>query len=461
MRIKILILFIFLFAQRASAETFTVAVPFLPESLSPRDGQLNIGQYISLHLYYPLISVQPDGSMESNFLDLKTTKSKNLNFDEYLMCLIQGLKFSDDTPITTSDLENSIQIFHSINEQAPKIISTKTISKNCIQINLKSSSPNYFSNLQGVASTIIKTSTEYSKQPIGFGPYKISSYSTSEVNLEQITENGRRFDKVTFRKVSPSSFKPEQFDDINPVNALFNPDLDMNIFEEFGGKTYKSYALIISVKNRNFRECLAKYVNADILTSEFGLSLRKIPGFLPEGISGYDVKYEKPNHCKLSGFKPIEMIIPFEKSFANLQRRKIEIFGKMSSYVKLKLIDPNEMSKRIFSRSPYVSIIGFDTSGTNSAFSTEASVYFESFFRENLILPNKIPGLKEVFQSAGEKISKDERRSLYQKAHRITLKSLYVVPLGENQKMKIFRKNIKKVVFADPISGFPQIDKMQ
>ncbi len=445
-----------------SGETFRIAVPFIPASVQPRDGQLNIGQYLSLQIYFPLLIEESDGIWQSHFLDMSQSKALNINFNVFRMCLKSKLTFSDKTYIKSLDLKTSLERFHSLIEQAPPLESIILDGDSCVVINLKKKSPRYFLSLQGTASTILKSSTENDITPIGLGPYKIKSFNQSKVELVNHKDyKVERFTKVIFEKISEANFNPNLYDDINPVFSNLKI-ANLTGFKEVEAKNYKSYALVVNIKDSSYRSCISNSLNISNLIQFYNLSLRPTPGFLPIGISGFNVKYVKSENCKISShFKPVKMIIPLKNQYENIVLNKLAIFGKMARFISPELVDPSQMAKIVFSGKPYVSVIGFDSSSSNIATSSEASIYFESFFRENRLLSDPITGLESEVSKISDVFSKEQRALVFKKAHQITLDSRYVIPLGESTVKRIFPERLVEVVTADPISGYLHIDKIK
>lgn len=461
---KLVTFFFILLASNVSfsSETFRVATPFLPKELKPRDGQLNIGQYISIQAYYPLLSEGYEGAWQSNFLDMENTKALDSRLKSFRFCLKNDLKFNDGSVIKSSDLKISLERFHSLIEQTPPLESIKVDGNRCVKFNLKERAPRYFSSLQGIASTILKSETEKSIVPIGLGPYKVTAYSENRVELTIVNEKSEaRFHKIEFEKVNEGDFNPSKFSDINPVIPYFK-NIKLDGFKEIKSRSFKTYALVVNVPSAEFRKCLAKEVDIASLVKYYGLKLRPLPGFLPQGIPGYKVNYSKPTLCKSFKFdKPVVMIVPFKAHLERLLSHKGQIFGKMAKYVQPKLFDPAVMSQMIFARKPYISIIGFDSSSSNIPFVSEASLYFESFCRENRILTKPLPGLRENLLKTGEVLQKAERFLLYKTAHQLILRSGFIVPLGESISSKMYPAHLKTFVIADPLSGYPQIQSIR
>lgn len=460
---KIYILTIAVFLSfGAGAEEYRVALPFIPHKLRPRDNQINIAQYISYHLYYPLVQIDDEGQYASDFLDLSKSTALNTEFKDYKMCLMKNLYYSDGTAITITDLNNSLVQFHAENDQATNFDYIKVISQDCLIIRLKNSSPRYFTSLAGISSTILKTGTENMAVPVGMGKYKCVTYERRLVVLELFKNDlSIKFKKVKYSVPDKFDFDSTFFHDPNFVLQLFNL-ADKTKYQIIIGQQLKTYALVVNNDDANFRKCLGMHFNSKLFANEYKLNLKTVSGFLPEGIMGSSVTYLRPVSCRLNEIKgSTRLIIPFRELYYNVTKNKKKIFGAMANYINIKHVNITDFPKLVFSKSPYIAAMGFDSSGTNLAYAAEPIVFFESFYKDNRLITKSLAKLKEILSEVSLNKPLEIKKKSFEEAHKYLLYSGHVVPLGQLNNFQYFDKNLKNFVFYKPISGFPRIDLLR
>jgi len=448
----------------ADDKTFRVALRHIPDRLDVRRNQVNTNHYILIHLYYPLFHRKPGEPLNSNFLDMTQTKAVDTTFAGYVLCLKQGINFSDGTEITTIDLKESIRQTHEILEGLPKLSQINIVNKNCIKITLNEGDPTYFDKLMGVASTVIKNSTARAPFPIGYGPFYLKNVSPDRLELERLNKtSSNRVKKIEFIKFK--SIEQARKDKIDDWNHIYQIDIPYDVttsFKVVESPIIKAYSLVINLPSADDRRLFAACLNITAFKNVLGLKLKSIPGFLPLGILGYDETFTPPRAsaaaCKLTD-RTIPFLTASHEQTVALRKFFHNKKGVFPFKVNVMQLKPEIFIEKAYSKTPYVAVIGFDSSGSKNSISGETSIFFESFIRERRLISDIPKGLPDNVAEAAASSNSTKKAKLYREAHRILLRSGYIYPLGQLISVQYYPENIENIVWGDRISGFPRIDE--
>jgi hypothetical protein len=449
-----------------SKSPYKVGLRSLPNKVDPWLSQINSDHLINLNLYYPLISRDKmTGALSSNFLDLQMTNSKSRDFKVFSLCLKDAIRFSDNTTIESSDLKADLDQFHANQEIAPELESTST-SGRCVVVKLKKTTPNYLENLTGTASTILKRSTVGTALPIGTGPYKVTNLSDESIRLERVSQMPEGVNRVEFVRVD--NFEEARQKQITDFNYIFSgkqlPDNLLSGYRKMDVMALKSYALVLAVKDDSIRKSLSSCINSSVISKITGFNLAPIPGFLPKGILGYQAETRKADlsRCRFANQK-IE--VPFYNYNPDITDALKHYFSE-NSYrfpVKVRVEEhlPQETVEAAFGKKEMLAIVGFDGSGSQAGDSGEAAVYFESFFRNERIIPVPVQGLKSAIKKALHADNFLKKSHYYEVAHELLLRSGYIVPLGQLKLEQYYPSTISNIIWGDQIGGYPEYALMR
>lgn len=453
--------------ERAESPVYTAALQALPTHLDPWRNQINTSHFINIQVYYPLFRRTRDGELFSDFLDTKRTRATDQSFTEFEFCLKVGVKFSDDTPIQPEDLILLFRSAHATQESLPTILDSK-IRNGCVRISLRAPDPSYFEKFTGVASTILKRATISDAAPIGLGPYKVESIGQKKVILvaNKAIAAKSYFQRIEFHRVNDlNEAVQKKILDTNHVYAGRVPHSIKTTFKVVTKPTMKSYALVVSIPQASLRREFVACLNRSYFRKLVPFDLDDIPGFLPKGALGFDVDFSEltpKSACRFGSKKPIVTFFSFVPSMTDdLERFFKSESSRLPIQVRVQSVTLDETIKAAFSGASMISLVGFDSSGSISASTGEAAVYFESFFRPERLIREELKVVGTKVRSALETGARSALKSqLYREAHRALLESHYVVPIGQLQSKQYYPNYLDNIVWEDQIGGYPRIDLM-
>jgi hypothetical protein len=446
--------------------TYSVGLRRLPSKIDPWLSQINSDHLINLNLYYPLISKdKTTGELSSNFLDIPRSRSNAEDFKIFSLCLKDKVLFNDNSAISPMDLKYDIEQFHRYQEIAPDLESA-AISGQCVVVRLKKSSPNYFENFTGTASTILKRSTISDAFPVGLGPYRISRATADSIQLERIQRIKHGINVVEFVKVD--GVEDARRKNVTDFNYIFSrKDLPEDLYSKYRKidvMALKSYALVVSIADGPTRKSLSSCVDNSAIAKITGLTLSPTAGFLPKGILGYQVTKEKLN-LNICNFSKQKREIPFYNynpdytaALKNYFKENLRLFP-----VKVRVEEHSlkETVEAAFRKTEMMMIVGFDGSGSQAGDAGEAAVYFESFFRKERLVALPPLGLKSAILSALHAENPESKSHFYGVAHELLLRSGYIVPLGQLKLEQYYPATISNIIWGDQIGGYPEYELMR
>jgi len=444
--------------------TFRVSLRYIPQNVDIRGNQINTNVYILSHLYYPLFDLNAKGELTSYFLNLDDTKAMSNKFDEYKICLKEGVRFSNNENIQVTDLESSLREIHQIEESLVKI-KDLIIDQSCINISLEIPDYNYLKKLTGISSTILKKGDK-SPFPIGKGKYKVKGLTPDKLTLVAEDDTPVAFFKniefIKYKNINTSL--RDKIDDWNHISRMEIPEEVKKQSQAILRSSLKTYAVVINYNDSNLRKHIIKCFNIPKFKEMLGLHLIPTEGFLPNGLIGSNVNY----HALLNNLGKIDCSTKLDKTvkyynFVPETREVAYEYFKISQKdfpvrVDYEDITGDQAVKLIFSGNEYMSLIGFDSSSSGEAVSGEPSVFFESFIRDQKKIINNPPAnLKNLITMVTKT---NEKEKLYTDAHRLLLESGYVIPLGQESKKQYYDKKLTNIFWQDQFSGYPQVDKL-
>lgn len=448
---------IILIAIQVRAETFNVALPMLPD-VNPITNQINSGNYIGSHLYYPLF--ETDGlNVKSFFLDLNKTFSVDNSFSTFNFCLNEGIKFSDNSNIGVIDLEASLKYFSEMYPQILDIKKIKRINDKCVKLTLNR--PNYglFKRLSGMASTVLKFNELKSNYPVGAGPYKILKKSDDQIELVTTNSITPRFDKIIFKLIKKENEIVKSFHDFNQLPPNSKRDADFN-GQKIDVPSLKVYAFVINVDDANTRSSIRFMLNKTDWSNVYNLILAKSDYFLPWLNADYQIKFNLLTKVNKNKNK-IPFLVP---DFYDSSRVESELkLTGLDSILFVKSIPAKDFAAWAFSGKEYVGLMGFDSSGSISSLETDFSVYFESFYsQKNRIVAKVLKPVKEfVSQSLNPQFNSTQKRSQLLKAEKYLSDNNYLHPIGRVKRVFLYPSNVVINNWYDYFSGIPRIDRIK
>lgn len=456
---KILII-VTILSQVAFADTFNVALPMLPK-INPITNQVNVGTYLGTHLYYPLFEFKPGSAgFESYFLESESTKAVDKQFKVFDFCLKSGVKFSDGSYVEAKDLRDSLISFAKMYPQVMEIQKSKYFGNHCVEITLKNSTAGLFRKLTGIASTIIRNGDDVTPFPLGVGPYKIKSMNSSSVNLIYSGGEKIRFSEIKFEQIKKEEFDFSKFQDLNQMPPNSKRDLQLS-----GNKidipSLKVYTMILNIKNsekrRRFSARISKVDWADV----FNLSVTKSSNFLPWNTVGKARTVEMKNHSIKFDTKleTVDFVVP---DFYSVDRVKSFLaLAKLEKYFKIQYVPAEKYVEWAFSGKEYVSLMGFDSSGSVSSLEGDFSTYFESFYSpKNRIVTDKLSSIENLMRRASKVQSESLRADMMSQAEKYLVENNFVFPIGRVKRSFIFSNGITINEWYDFYSGIPKISRI-
>lgn len=439
------------------SETFKVAVPLIPD-LNPISNQINIGNYIGLHLYYPLFNRNEFSEISSsNFLDLNKTKSLSSSFKTYQFCLKSGIKFNDDSPIQITNLKTSLTRFSKMYPHLLNISEIKTTDDLCLHLLLEKPNPGIFKKLTGIASTILKDDTENSSFPIGLGPYKILEKNDKILRLIYRGENLPRFNQIDFILYDLKS-DITAFHDINQLPPINSQNLNFftNIIK---APSLKVYVNILNISKTKARLKVLNKINKINWLRVFDLDLKIKDRFLPiEEKINFSLQKETKVSSPLLNI-PLLILDLYDTNKISIELKKL----KLDKTFKIHKLSSKEFASWVFSGREYVGLMAFDSTGSISSLEGDFSVYFESFFSDkNRILTKSLINIKKIINfSQNSSLSKENRMRFMLEAEKYLIENGYVLPVGQVIHNFRFPKDINIETWFDFYSGIPKIETLK
>ncbi len=470
MRLIVALLLFNLISSVGYGRTYRIGLRAVPTKIDVRRNQINIYHYIMLHAYSPLFEMDSDGTLASVFFDMETTRALNSKFDSFQFCLRDSLRFSDESPVRVEDLHQTLKEVHDLQEPLQKTVSLSTEGR-CVKVQLATGDPKYFEKLMGASSTLLKSSSSNEAFPVGIGPYKVTSFSDSHIQMKRTKENEKGIDTIEFFKIqSAQEALEKKIDDWNHISRISDLEKHLSGFKRVPSPLMKVYVIIANIDDDPERKKLSACFPTASFRKNVVPYLKDTDGFLPNGMPGSKVDFKTAlpannaltENCQLRSKNKF----PF-RTFLNEESASIkkytnspegQWFGQRFNILP---IDASDMAELVYSGKEYVAVIGFDSSGSMNADANESSLFFESFIRKERLISKTIKGLSDLVDRAAQSKSKLEKDQLYRSAHEILLKSGYVIPLGQLDTTQYYPPDIENVVWADRVSGFPKIHEMR
>ena len=463
---KILALFfMFLFTAPLLAinkSTYRIALRTLPEKIHPREIEVNVHFYVASQLYYPLFYSDDSGVLKSKFLDLNKTKAIDLTFTKYFLCLKSGLTFNNGRPITVADFENSLRQSH---KNIDNLMDLASLSKDgsCLTAELKHKDPRYFDKLTHLSSTIISNNSKNNVAPLGLGPYKISTFSSNKIVLERVSANKKSISKIEFIKFTNAAEMLKQgIHDWNHIYHLEIPQSIKDSYQAINRPLTKSYIVLSRINSKKERLNLMKCLPIKDFIKAVQLPLSSIPGYLPQGMEGFNVDFGKIRHdlnykCLLDSKKADVKLYYYNKDITP----SLDLFfskhqSKLPFKISPTLVEVNDLIDMLFKSSKeFIAVIGLEASGKG------VEEFFKYLLNKPKMIIGSIPELFKVFNKAKLSSLRVERKRLFSDAHEIVLKEGYFIPLGQYVSTLYYPKWVTNIRWIDKGQGFPQLWELE
>ena len=417
---------------------YVIAVKALPGNIDPYSNQVNIYHYINLLIHYPMFEVK-NNEYVSHFLDMKNTKSMNMDFDVFQMCLKKNIRYNDAKLIELSHLRESLIKAHDSIYGLSSIEYIKENSKNCLEVKLSKGDEDYFLKLRSVRSTVSNAGSR-------LGNYHIVKLDKEKILL-QCTGKCLRFQQVEFKKIELPVEKSqlEGVDDFNNLWTHFDVDLTkvhMENFKSFTVETRRSLFILNKYKDKKLRNKINNCLGADNFIKLLGLKVKKDSSFLPKGVLGHIGESETKNQ-KICDLKNEIKIINFYHEKVNEYSELVKFYKKKNIRLNLVNMSYKEAVSKVFSDDEFIIVIMAD------AMIEEPFEYFTPFIKQPLVIDVAQTQISKTLKSD----DLDHKTSL-ETSNKLLLETGYVMPLGRPVTTYYFHKDIEKIHFVDSVNGF-------
>jgi hypothetical protein len=448
--------------KRKTNNTYRVVIYTLPEKFTPRLVITNTDVFIYQHVYSPLMQRDEHGRLTSMFLDLASTAAIDESFLKYRLCLKPGVRFSDDTLITSADLRNAIESVHKTRVEL-KPLEKVTEGEGCVTVHLSSADPSYFEKLMSLDSTVLKSGTENDSVPVGLGPYRVELRTAKNVVLQAnpglVSGDFTRIEFIKFE--GDVEAVPGQVTDWNHLYHTKIPQHLTEGYRKIDLRIWKVYFLLVKLPERDQRLAFVKCFDRNRFVHELGIRLIPLSGFLPKGMPGWDVDYAEALHLKPSACTPFGSEKPsvlYPSYNSDLHPAIAAYFKSLDSKLPVHVrVEPRTLEDTIkigYSKTPIINLVGTD------ADEPTAQAFLMNFVGERNFLYEEIPGLRQEIEQATQSTGED-RDAHFRKAHRLLLETGYIVPLGELISEQYYPSNLEGIEQVNAVHGFPQIDRMR
>jgi hypothetical protein len=449
--------------------SYRVAVPSSFENLHPRHNKINYLDAVLRQTYYPLIFQDADGDMRSSSLDMTKTKQVTKDATHFQFCLTQDLKFWDETHVATAHLLESLNEILSIKNMAAEIAQSE--NNGCVSVHFQKSRPQFFAELTGVDSTVLKDS-KVRHMPVGLGPFRPNQISKNRLELHRNSFRSGEgdIDELIFATVPPSDgaqsnqILENEFDEWNFYNGVIDISLDKANRKIVLRPSVKTMVAWISIKDDCKRTKIWSALRSqfdEVRRISVANETLKIPGILPIGVPGFEEQTPEtlrlPEKCNKGGItaddnlgdaESIPLFAVYSQMHGGLRtmlgRAKLEDTEPKIEFVNL---DDDAVMKLMQSGKDFVGIIS--TSSPRSRLSDLLE------FLINVSPGKSIEGLGEILLAMDADTDPQTTAEQARKAHRLALDSGYILPIGQLNTTLSFPNFITDVAFRDQFQTSP------
>ncbi|MBI4924888.1 MAG: hypothetical protein HY843_03105 [Bdellovibrio sp.] len=453
-----------------SGHVFKVGIRALPKKIDPINNEINIYHYINIHIFYPLFQHNEIDTLESAYLDMHDSQASNEKFSEFKLCLKKDIRFSDETLITSEDLQEALLSAHQKNLELAAIKSISKAGARCVVVSLSKRDVTYFDKLITIQSAILKKSTKSTDFPVGLGPYVIKERKVDRVILKTTqTKIKPYYTEIQFIQIDdPQKGKSEGLHDWNQLwqhlgkDSLIPPEVRSK-FKKIVRPLQRSLILVVNIKEQKLRHRFSFCFNKQAYIEFVRLTLIKTPGFIPIGLLGNNADFDKVRKswgidhkaCQKSGYKPK---IKFYHFYPVLDS-KIKAFFRQNVNnlpidIEVQLISVEEAIHRVFNNEELIMPVMADSTQPSSV------GFFTFMMGKNKIISTEIKDLMKTVYEAAQSDSDERKEFLFTQAHKMVLDSGYIVPLGQVEATFEFPPEITGMEAIDQINGFPLIHKL-
>jgi hypothetical protein len=456
--------------EAPNGETYTVATTYLPQRIDPRRNMINVFHYINLQLYYPLMTRQgPNNNLTSAFLDMQSTRTRSARLDAYALCLTPGVRFSDGSPITAHDLEVTLEEVHAA-QRAMAHLDAITRDDRCVYVTLDRPDPMYLDKLTVVSTTLLKADNQYDVIPVGLGPYRVEAWDAAHLRLRYVGADATaRFKHVEYVKIRDvAEAQRRGLMDLNLLAWAPERDAALETYQRVPTPVHRTYLLVVAHPDEAVRRQMVSCLDMDAFNDVLGLGFQPVLGYLPRGLLGSHVDFRqiKPDlyrgACHFPGPKPR---VAYYNHLPDAQGRLSQYFAAHADAlpfdVSVELHPYSDIIQSFLAGKTFLFLIGVDLPTSQSAQIGEPSQFFERFYGEQTFVPRLLHDLEALVDAALVAPSHEEKRRLYETAHRALLESGYLVVLGERLQYLYYPTDISHIEFAESIVGYPRIESIK
>jgi hypothetical protein len=456
------------YLQKSPPNSYSVALDLIPQVTNPRKIRINSEFFVAAQIYYPLIQLDADGYMSSQYVDLESTRATSSDFKGYQICLKNNLKFSDGSKIEISHLEEVLKFLSTSVKEANVVVG----SGNCISVSLAHRDQSYLHKLTSIESALLKNPE--SQIPVGLGPYRLKTVNGDMAVLEAVPgQDIKQFNIITFVKwLGPQTLTNFDWLDTNHIPRQ-QPQLTLRKFRQIVRPMFKPYALVINHPNRELVRKFARCFPRDAFRKIQSMTLSPSPGFFPEGVLGAGVDWRATigvapaNDCKTNTTARPLQLLHYEQSnleevrnFFKRHQRELPITVEVIS------LSLSELVERMYTQNYVASVVGFDRIGLNKP-QVEGLQYLDFFVsphRRTRLVGTVDPNLQKIRNEmalAGS--GRENVGEILVRAHRAILESGQVIPLGELVRTYYYPKEIENLVWTGVggMSGYPEFSQMK
>lgn len=460
---------ILIFKHINAPNEYNVYIDILPNKISPRRISVNTDFMIASHLYYPLLRVGGLGQISSDFLDMARTMAYDSTFSGYQLCLKEKLFFSNGSQILSRHV---VEALREVMIPERGFLDHKIeIEGDCIKVLFTSPDKSFFHKISSIATTPL-----YDKKsmfPVGLGPYKLEKVDDNKISLAAVDDKKvGTFKRLNFINSATAGDVPEA--SVPDTNYTRNKKPLENLnrqMKEIIRPAFKSYALVVNYPDEKIRRLLLRCINSQEFLERIGLRLKSIPGFLPEGIPGWNIadKAVSKSIGKSECVKRDTDSITYLHYDDSTSSEAANFFEKHSTTLPIPIVfskvSPKELVIQMYSAERVMSVVGFDSVNDPMGSEIDGMSFFEPFIAENRserLVSNTEKRLVELGKQIQSVTEPKTRSNLLRILHTSLIDSAMVIPLGEQTRSLSYPVEIKNIVWIgkDGLSSFPDISSM-
>lgn len=246
-------------------------------------------------IYDSLFYVNDNGNIQSTFFSewKISIPNKRITFK-----LIDGIRFSDGTPITSTELTKIFK--RTFEDGKPILAELKNIQvkgNRVIEIQFSKISSTIFDKLTDVSFAVYSTKKDMWGFPIGSGIFKIENLNSTEIKLVRNNNHpdfkDGNIEKIAVKLLPKSKYSIQEIEkmdiDFFPLTQISDPSLKPQKFNRVIYPSHRITAIVLNIKNSDERNFLKSCINPVGLMTMPYLNNEITPYYsiIPSGIENY------------------------------------------------------------------------------------------------------------------------------------------------------------------------------